>query len=131
MKSTIVILTMILSTCFITSCCKAPYPVAAINVNYPKLSNSETLKAVRTDKNNYAIILDTINIGKLNAANNYSVIIEFENESPNYILYVENTQYIDTISEITFERKGCKKTIKNFQYKFNGQVRTDNKLTIN
>jgi hypothetical protein len=131
MKTLVTIISIILSSMIYTSCCKEPYPVAGITVNYPNLSSSETLKAVRTDKNILSIIIDTISIGELNNSNNYSVFIEFENEPPNYILYIENTQYADTISEILVERKGCKEKIKNFQYKFNGQTRTDNKLTIN
>lgn len=131
MKTLITILVITVNSLIYTSCCKGPYPVAGLTVSYPNLSNSETLKAVRTDKNNLSVIIDTISIGELNTSNNYSVFIEFENESPNYIIYLENTQHIDTISEILVERKGCKEKIKNFQYKFNGQIRTDNKLTIN
>lgn len=128
MKKLLVILFL---SILINSCCKGPYPSAGLTVSYPNLSSSATLKAARTDKNNFSIIIDTISIGELNSSNNYSVIIPFEDESPNYILYVENTQYIDTISEILIERKGCKEKIKNFQYKFNKQIRTDNKLIIN
>lgn len=131
MKTLIITTVIILSSLIYTSCCKGPYPVAGITVSYPNLSNSETLKAVRTDKNDLSVIIDTIRIGELNSSNNYSTFIEFENEPPNYILYLENTQYTDTVSEILIERKGCKEKIKTFQYKFNGQERTDNKLTIN
>ena len=80
-----------------TSCCKDPYSVAGITVSYPNLSSSATLKVARTYKNNPSIIIDTISIGELNNSNNYSVFIEFENDPPNYIIYVENTQHIDTI----------------------------------
>jgi hypothetical protein len=131
MKTLVAIISMILSSMIYTSCCKEPYPVAGITVSYPNLSSSATLKAARTDKNNLSIIIDTISIGELNNSNNYSVIIGFENEPPNYIIYIENTQHIDTISEIMVERKGCNEKIKNFQYKFNGQTRTDKKLMIN
>lgn len=131
MKTLVTIFSIIASSLIYTSCCKGPYPVAGVTVSYPNLSNSETLKAARTDKNNLSVIIDTISIGQLNASNNYSVFIEFENEPPNYIIYVENTQHIDTISEILVERKGCKEKIKNFQYKFNGQTQTDDKLIIN
>ncbi|MFT5581190.1 MAG: hypothetical protein ACI9G9_000436 [Psychromonas sp.] len=131
MKTLITILAIIANSLIYTSCCKGPYPVAGLTVSYPNLSSTETLKAVRTDKNNLSTIIDTISIGELNTSNNYSTFIEFKNEPPNYILYIENTQYVDTISEILVERKGCKEKIKNFQYKFNGQIRTDNKLLIN
>lgn len=131
MKTLTTILAVIVISCIYTSCCKGPYPVAGLTVNYPNLSGSETLKALRTDKNNFSLIIDTISIGELNHSNNYSVFLEFENEPPNYIIYIEHTQYIDTISEIIFEREGCREKIKNFQYKFNGQTRTDKKITIN
>ena len=131
MKTLVTIFSIIVSSLIYTSCCKGPYPLAGVTVSYPNLLSSATLKAARTDKKNLSIIIDTISIGELNNSNNYSVFIEFENEPPNYIIYIENTQYNDTISEILVERKGCTEKIKNFQYKFNGQLRTDNKLIIN
>lgn len=128
---TLIIISLIVGSSFIyTSCCKGPYPVAGITVNYPNLSTSETLKAIRTDKNNISVIIDTISIGGLNTSNNHSLFIEFDNESPNYILYIENTQYNDTISEIFIERKGCREKIKTFQYEFNGHTRTEDELII-
>jgi hypothetical protein len=131
MKVFITILAIMVISCIYTSCCKGPYPVAGVTVSYPNLSGSETLKALRTDKNNLSLIIDTISIGELYHSNNYSAILEFEDEPPNYIIYIEHTQYIDTISEIIIEREGCREKIKNFQYKFNGQTHTDKKITIN
>jgi hypothetical protein len=131
MKILVTIFSIIASSLIYTSCCKEPYPVAGVTVSYPNISNSETLKAARTDKNNLSIIIDTLTVGELNSSNNYSAFIEFENEPLNYIIYLENTQYRDTISEILVERKGCNDKIKNVQYKFNGQTRSDKKLTIN
>jgi hypothetical protein len=132
MMRNLTIIFLIITISFIyNSCCKGSYPIAGVTVSYPNLSSSKTVKAAKTDKNNLTIIVDTINIGELNSSNNYSLFIEFVDESANYIIYIENTQYIDTISEILVERKGCKETIKTFQYKFNEQIRTDNKLIIN
>ncbi|MDR0365048.1 MAG: hypothetical protein LBH92_08555 [Bacteroidales bacterium] len=128
---TLLVLSIAVIMCLLTAGCKEPYPVAGITVNYPNLTNPETLKAIKTDKNNLSIILDTVNLGQLNFSNNYSAIVEFESDPPNYILLVENTMYIDTISEIIFERQSRKDKIKNFQYKFNGQIWADNKLIIN
>ena len=132
MRIFITLTALIISSFVYTSCCKSPYPVAAITVSYPNLWTSSTLKAVRADRNNLSIIIDTIHAGDLNAANDYAVIIPFEDESPNYILYIENTMYIDTISAIAVERKsGCRGKIKSFSYQFNGQLLTGDKLTIN
>src|SRR5690554_2015178 len=127
MKTLITVLAILASSVIYTSCCKEPYPVAGFIVIYINLLSPEILKAVRTDKNNLSIVIDTINIGELNTSNNHSAFIEFENESPNYIIYIENTTYSDTIS---VGRKGCKDKIKYIQYKFNGKTRTDKKLII-
>lgn len=131
MKTLIIIFAVAATSLICSSCCKEPYPVAGFTVSYPNLSNFATLKAIRTDKNNLSTILDTISIAELNTSNNFTTLVEFENEQLNYILYFEDNQYIDTISEILVERKGCNSKIKDFQYKLNGQVRTDKKLTIN
>lgn len=121
-----------ISTFFFSSCCKdGPYPVAVIKVKYPNLSTTSYLKAIRTERTDLAVVIDTISLGELNTSNSFSAIIEFDENSPNYIIFIENTAYSDTISEINFERKGCKEKIKNFEYKFNGEPRTDNELTIN
>lgn len=124
----IVVIISIISISY--SCCKkGPYPVAALKVSYPDLSNAETLNAIRTI-NNFSVIIDTISLGELNASNSFSAIIEFDNDPPNYILYIENTTYIDTISEIVIQRKGCKEKIDKFQYKLNGDILTNNYLEI-
>jgi hypothetical protein len=104
-------------------------PVAAISINYPDISNSKILKAVRTDRNNFSDIIDTISLGELHSYNNYTATIEFEDNPLNYIISVEDTHYTDTISEIMFERDS-KNKIRNFEYRFNGQKRTDVRLTI-
>ncbi|HIP37354.1 MAG TPA: hypothetical protein EYG85_10920 [Crocinitomix sp.] len=114
------------------ACCKkGPYPVPALKVNYPNLSTNSYLKAIRTERTDLSAIIDTISLGELNSSNSFSVPITFNDSPPNYIIFVENTAYTDTISNINFERKGCKNNIKNFNYKFNGQVKTDDNLTIN
>lgn len=129
MKTLLILITIAIS-CLVTSCCKGPYAVAGVMVDYPDLTNPETIKAIRTDRNNLSAIIDTLYFGELNSTNNYSALIDFEDGTSNYIIYVENTAYIDTITEIVVERKACSDKIKTFQYKLNGQIRTDNKLTI-
>jgi len=134
MKNIFVII-LAMSLMFFSSCCKSPYPIAGVMVSYPDLSDSETLKAIRTNRSNLSIIVDTINLGDLHLYNNFSAFIEFNINSPNYIIFVENTSYIDTISDIMFERKkgcSCKEKIINFEYKFNGQkqTKTDDRIII-
>ena len=128
MKTSIVILlALILSSC----CNKEPYPVPVLKIKYTNLSSTSNIKAIRTDRNNFSVIFDTIFLGELNSSNSFSTIMTFEENSPNYIIFIENTSYIDTISDISFKRKGCKNKIKNFEYKFNGEIRTETELTIN
>jgi hypothetical protein len=105
--------------------------VAALKVKYPNLSASGQLQAVRTERNNFSSIIDTIALGELNESNSFSVIIEFEENSPDFILFIEGTAYTDTIFEISFERKSCSEKIINFEYKFNGDLRTSKELIIN
>lgn len=122
----------LLANWLIFSACnsKYPYPVAGVKVSYPNLSTTSTLKAVRVDKNNPSLIIDTLSIGELTSSNKYSLFVEFENDALNYILFVENTPYIDTISDIVIERKGNKEKVKTFEYMLNGQARTDTELSI-
>lgn len=113
------------------SCCKkGAYPVAVLKVKYSNITSPSNLKAIRTDRNDISYVIDTISLGELNSSNSNSVIIEFKQNSPNYILYIENSSYTDTISDINYERKGCKKKIKDFEYKYNGELRTETEITI-
>jgi len=113
------------------SCCKGPYPIAAVSVSYPNLFSTKQLKAYTTDRDNLNNITDTLFLGELNASNSFTTVIDFDENAPNYILFVEGTIYTDTLSEIDYSRKNnCKKTIENFQYKFNGDLRIDTKITI-
>lgn len=89
------------------------------------------VKAYLTERNDLAMISDTIALGELHTYNNFTISIDFEKNSMNYILFIENTSYMDTISDINFEVKGsCRPKIENFSYMFNGQKRTDARISI-
>lgn len=126
------IIVLLLANSFIFTGCnsKDPYQLAGLNVRYPDLSSAATLKAVRVDKNNPSLIIDTISIGELNSSNNYSLFVEFENEPPNYILFIENTAYSDAITDILIERKGSNNKVKTFEYTHNGERKSDTDLVI-
>jgi len=74
--------------------------------------------------------VDSISLGELNSSNSFSAIFEIDNNPLNYLIYIENTDYSDTITDITFGRKGCDEHITNFKYKINGELRTDKELII-
>jgi len=116
----------------LSSCCKGAYEIATIKVSYPNISTPSYLKAIRTEEiNTQNSFVDTISLGELNTSNSFSAIIEFGDIPLNYLIYVENTEYSDTITKITYDRKGCNEEIVDFKYYFNGKLRTDDKLTIN
>ena len=126
-----IILSTIIIAFFISSCCKGPYEIATIKVSYPDISTTSYLKAIRTQEVNMnTSFVDTISLGELNSSNSFSAIIQFEDSPLNYLIYVENTDYLDTISDVSYEREGCDEHIKNFMYKFNGELHTDHELTI-
>lgn len=114
------ILSFIILASILGSCCRGGWEIAVIEVSYPNITNSSPLKAIRTERNDLAAIIDTINLRQLNQTNSYSVLVEFDDNPLNYIIYIENTSYMDTISEMTYDREGCSDEIENFQYKFNG-----------
>jgi len=121
----------VLSSLYFASCCKEPHAVAALSITYSNMDTNTYVKAYLTDRNDLSMISDTIALGELHSYNNYTVSIDFEENSMNYILFIENSAYIDTISDVNFEVKGsCKPKIENFSYKFNGQKRTDALISV-
>lgn len=114
-----------------SACCKGPYPIATLSISYPNLAEKSELKTYISDRNDISNIYDTVVFGELNESNSFTYVIEFDENSANYILFIDSTSYSDTISEIAYRRKSdCKETIEDFQYRLNGELRSDNKLTI-
>jgi len=114
------ILIGVIMVVILSSCCKGAWEIAVIEVSYPSITASSTLKAIRTERNNLNAIVDTIFLGKLTLQNSFSALIEFDDNPFNYIIYIDSTIYMDTISDMTYDREGCSDDIENFQYKFNG-----------
>lgn len=115
----------------ITSCCKGPLEVAVISISYPNLTSPSVLNAYITERNNLENITDTLVLGELNDQNSYTILIEFKENSTNYILLVESTLQSDTLSEIDYSRENnCKENIENFHYRLNGELMTTTKLSI-
>lgn len=123
---------ILLSALIMGSCCKDPYPIAAVSVTYTKLESSSTLKAYLTDRNDLNSIKDTLILSYLSEVNNYTASIEFSENSPNYILFIEGMNDADTLTDIYYIRKSsrCKETIEDFQYRFNGDLTSSPRLTI-
>jgi hypothetical protein len=115
-----------------TSCCKkSPYEVAGVSLKYPNLADEQTLKALRYTGLNYQSA-DTIALGALNNGNDYGLFFEFQEQEGsyyNYILFIENTDYKDTLTNIMVERKRCEK-IKNITYRWNGIEKSTNSIVV-
>jgi len=116
--------------------CKGPWPVAGVSVQYPNLTTPSELQAILFVRDDFAHVIDTITLGTLGEDNGFRALIDFEATGfgelpPDYIIFVDNTTHTDTISDISFRRKdGCKARIVDFTYQFNGEVRTDSRVTI-
>lgn len=130
MKSKIIL--FILITILQVSCCwKVPEPVAAVNIVYTNLNRNENLFIVRSAENDFSLIIDTIR-GALHEYNKYTVSINFKEKDYNYIIFVENTSYSDTITDVNYEieERRCKTKLINFEYKWNGVKRTDREIIV-
>lgn len=126
-----IILSTIIISFFIGSCCKGPYEIAYLKVTYPNISTPSYLQAIRTQEiNTSTSFVDTISLGELNSSNSFTAIIEFGEDPLDYLIFIENTSYSDTITEVTYDRGGCDKTIENFKYRINGKLSTDHKVII-
>ena len=118
--------TVLFLVILISGCCNTgEYEPGGITVSYPALNDDGQLKAyIVRPANNYQII-DTISHGRLTELNDYTIFVNFEFYRDDQILFIEDTEYQDTITDISFDRSSCKKTIKNLEYWLNGEFRTD------
>ena len=128
----IVLLFTILVLVFINvSCNKNKCEIAAVRLNYPEMKDNETLKIhiIRTEQNDLSSIIDT---AEFEVNHNYFPLELANNEHDgyighfdNYIVYIENTEYRDTVTDIKIEwEEPCK--VANCQYRFNGELHNGN-----
>lgn len=114
------------------SCNKNKCEIAAVRLNYPEINDNENLKIhiIRTEMNDLASIIDTVN---LEVNHNYFPLelAGYEQHDgyighfDNYIVYIENTEYRDTVTDIKIEwEEPCK--VASCQYRFNGELHNGN-----
>lgn len=128
MKLTIILGTSLLL--LLMACGKNTISSPEIKITYPNLTGDNSLRAIRTDRNDLTLIIDTVDLAILNEDNAYSYELYFQEGPPNHILFVEGTTHIDTISQVYFIKKGPSNKIKDFEYKFNGESRKDTEISI-
>lgn len=102
------------------------YPIAAVKLKYTNLMGSNTCIGIRSERTDFDAVIDTVILGTPREVNDFSVLIDFEENSLNYIIQILDTEHIDTISDIYFFRTdGRNSTIEDFEYRFNGVLSSE------
>lgn len=123
---------IILCGLFFYACdtCTGPYPVSAITVIYPNSSNTEVMKVIRTQPGNLSAVVDTQDAMKPETLDKtYLLDIVDEDNPMDYIFYLENSNYQDTITDINIKRNDCDDFSK-FEFKLNGIQKTKPEISI-
>ena len=136
MKRIALIFTILVLVFINVSCNKNKCEIAAVRLNYPEIKDNEALKIhiIRTEMNDLASIIDT---AEFEVNHNYFPLELANNEHDgyighfdNYIVYIENTEYRDTVTDIKIEwEEPCK--VASCQYRFNGELHNGNGGFIN
>ena len=131
MKRIVLLFTILVLVFINVSCNKNKCEIAAVRLNYPEMKDNETLKIhiIRTEQNDLSSIIDT---AEFEVNHNYFPLELANNEHDgyighfdNYIVYIENTEYRDTVTDIKIEwEEPCK--VANCQYRFNGELHNGN-----
>ena len=131
MKRLVLLFTILILVFINVSCNKNICEIAAVRLNYPEMKDNETFKIhiIRTEQNNLSSIIDT---AEFEVNHNYFPLELANNEHDgyighfdNYIVYIENTEYRDTVTDIKIEwEEPCK--VASCQYRFNGELHNGN-----
>jgi len=132
MKRLVLLFTFLVLVFINVSCNKNKCEIAAVRLNYPEMKDNEALKIhiIRTEQNNLSSIIDT---AKFEVNHNYFPLEldgyeqhdGYIGHFDNYIVYIENTEYRDTVTDIKIEwEEPCK--VANCQYRFNGELHNGN-----
>ena len=131
MKRIVLLFTILVLVFINVSCNKNKCEIAAVRLNYPEMKDNETLKIniIRTEQNDLSTIIDT---AEFEVNHNYFPLELANNEHDgyighfdNYIVYIENTEYRDTVTDIKIEwEEPCK--VASCQYRFNGELHNGN-----
>lgn len=123
---------IILSGLFLYACdtCTGPYPESIITVNYPNSSNTEVMKVIRTQPGNLSAVVDTQDAIKPETLDKAYLLEIIDEDNPkDYIFYLENTNYQDTITDLYIKRNDCDAFDK-FEFKLNGVQKTEPEISI-
>lgn len=121
MKSTLfpfflIIFSLITFAC--NECKEKPWQVAGVNVIYQNNPASDVMYAIRTKPNDLSYKFDTI-AGIASGSSDQPLVFFLEvDEKYSYIIYLEDTQTQDTITDIIIGRDKCDE-LTGISYKLN------------
>ena len=131
MRKIALLFTILILVFINVSCNKNKCEIAAVRLNYPEIKDNETFKIhiIRTEQNDLSSIVDT---AKFEVNHNYFPFELADNDQDgyvghfnDYIVYIENTEYRDTVTDIKIEwEEPCK--VASCQYRFNGELHNGN-----
>lgn len=111
---------------FFSSCnCKDYLRIIVVNVSYHNLPVSDVCFLVRIEQGNMANIIDTTVIDELTLSNNYTAEILPIDYKYDYLIYLQNSSHIDTISSFSVKKDRCNQ-IEDYSFYFNGQKIEEN-----
>ena len=108
--------------------------VAAVTLRYPEIKGADTLKfcVIKTEQNDLSAV---VGVGKYEIINSNHFALELNDIDHerygygeyfnDYIVYIENTEYRDTVTDTKIEwEEPCK--VASCQYRFNGELHNGN-----
>ena len=116
----------------LTACCKIQV-IPVLRLIYPEAQPETTAMIIQTVKGDLSQKLDTLpDMLRLTGDGQSAIWLEVDNTMYDYIIQVDSALYVDTITDVSYRTKGrgCSYKILDFQYKHNGELKTDNDLEI-
>ena len=125
-------LVLIVLAISLNSCCKnTGYPIAEIDVEYLSYHRNSEVWVVRTDKNDFDNVIDTVrlmgestNLYINDVKQYYKIRLLLDLETYNHILIPIDRNRIDTISQVTVFYDKCE-DVESIGYYWNGVYTTD------
>ncbi|MBQ2575392.1 MAG: hypothetical protein II575_14370 [Bacteroidales bacterium] len=108
--------------------------LAAVSLRYPEIKEADTLKVciIKTEQNDLSSVVGVSKYEIVNCNHFPLELNDIDHERygygeyfNDYIVYIENTEYRDTVTDIKIEwEEPCK--VASCQYRFNGELHNGN-----
>ncbi|MCB9225794.1 MAG: hypothetical protein H6578_01310 [Chitinophagales bacterium] len=111
--------------------CYDDFAIAVLSIQYHGVDSSNTILVVQTDKTDYNAVIDTSSLGIIDSANNYTVEFMSPSSEYNYLIVLQETNHVDTLSNFIEIRGGKCNDLKGISYVFNGEVKSNQHIDVN